>query len=114
MYSTNYPAFLVIQAALALFFLASIAMDVFGFFKARNGASKLTVTRGDKSMAMLYTVYASTLACLYLLVSEISCLESNRVAIISANFLMTTYLFMFSAWFRNSVFFRLAERIKEN
>jgi len=61
-------------------------------------------------MAALYTVYGATIASALVLIDKASGLDGHKVILIVLDFLSVTYLFFFSTWFRNSVFFPLMQR----
>lgn len=65
-------------------------------------------------MAALYTVYGATLGSCLILIDKSTGLEGHRVALIALDFLCVTYVFFFSTWFRNSVFFPLKERVSKD
>lgn len=70
------------------------------------------VTRGDKSMNALHTVYAATIASVLVLVDNSVGLEGHKVILIAVAFSCATYLFYLSVWFRNTVFFPIANRLR--
>ena len=74
----------------------------------------LEAVRSDKSMTALYTVYGATVASLLVLINNASGIDGNKVALIVLNFICVTYVFFFSTWFRNSIFFPLNERVRKD
>lgn len=80
----------------------------------RTATATAEVNRGDISMAAIYTVYGATIASCLVLIDKASGLEGNKVALIALDFICITYLFFFSTWFRNSVFFPLYQRVRKD
>lgn len=72
------------------------------------------VTRGDKSMNAVYTVYGAAIASCLVLIDNAPGLEGHKVALIVIDFLCVTYVFFFSTWFRNSVFFPLMQQVRKD
>ena len=66
---------------------------------------------GEKSMSAIYTVYGTAMASCLVLVSEATGVDGNKVILILLDFVCLTYLFFFSTWFRNSIFFPLKGRV---
>jgi hypothetical protein len=77
-----------------------------------RGGTTATVTRAEKSMNALYTVYGAGMASLLVLTNAATGIEGNRVALIVVDFLCLTYLFFFSTWFRNTWFFPMMQRLR--
>ena len=114
MQNTDIPAVLVVQSLLLLFFLVALVRDT-RIRKAEKSASVgAEVTRGDKSMNALYTAYGASVASSLVLVTNAEGLEGHKVLLIVVPFFCLTYLFFFSTWFRNSIFFPLAQRLRKD
>ena len=102
------------QSAIVLFAIFAIFRDL-QIRKRGQGAEVTTeVIRGEKSMAGLYTVYGATIASALVLIDKASGLDGHKVALIVLDFLSVTYVFFFSTWFRNSVFFPLMQRVHKD
>jgi len=97
---------LVIEAILLFVFALALWKD---HFHETDGT---TVTRGDKSMALLYNIMTGIVMFIYTLAIQLSeALKGNKVLIFVLNSIALIYLFFFSSWFRNSIFFPLMKRI---
>lgn len=72
------------------------------------------VTRGDKSMNALYTAYGAAIASSLVLISNASGLDGHKVILIVIPVVCLTYLFYLSTWFRNSVFYPIARRLRKD
>ena len=80
----------------------------------RGDGISAEVTRGENSMAALYTMYGATVASCLVLIDNACGLEGNKVALIVVYFLCATYVYFFSTWFRNSVFFPLMQHVRKD
>ncbi|MFO1205699.1 MAG: hypothetical protein U1E63_08250 [Burkholderiales bacterium] len=67
----------------------------------------LTVSRGDRSLTWLYFTYATATVACGLAVQVSETIKGHKVAVVVLDYLALTYLFLFNAWFRNSVVFQL-------
>ena len=67
----------------------------------------LTVDRGDRSLTWLYFTYATATVACGLAVQVSETMKGHKVCVIVLDYLAMTYLFLFNAWFRNSVVFQL-------
>ncbi|WP_291323671.1 hypothetical protein [Desulfonatronospira sp.] len=65
-------------------------------------------------MGAIYAVYGAAIASTLVLTDRTEGLEGNTVLFMIINFLCFTYLFFFSVWFRNAVFFRLYRRVQQD
>ena len=108
---TDLYAMAFVQLVLVFFALFAAAKDAHIRILERSAEAKLAIKRGEQSMAALYTVYGAALASCLLLIDKAVGLDGNRVVLIALDFLCTTYVFFFSTWFRNSVFFPLKKRV---
>jgi len=105
---------LLVQMAIILFTIFAIFRD-YQIRKREQGAEATAeVARGEKSMAALYTLYGATIASCLVLINIASGLDGHKVILIVLDFLCATYVFYFSTWFRNSVFFQLMWRIRKD
>jgi hypothetical protein len=105
---------LVIQAAIVLGAGRAFFADVRIRERVKGGALSGEVTRGDKSMAALYTVYGASMASCLVLIDNASGLGGHKVGLITLDFLCLTYVFFLSSWFRNNVFFPLMQRVRKD
>lgn len=80
----------------------------------RTAEATAEVIRGDKSMSVLYTVYGAGIASCLVLIDNASGIDGHKVSLIVIDFLCVTYMFFFSTWFRNSVFFPLMQRVRND
>lgn len=72
------------------------------------------VVRGEISMTYLYTTYGASVAACLVLINLTNVVEGNKVVLIVIDLLCITYLFFFSSWFRNTVFFSLAQKVRKD
>lgn len=105
---------LLVQASIVLFVVWVVFRDVQIRKKEQSAEATAEVVRGEKSMAALYTVYGATIASCLVLIDNASGLEGHKVVLIVLDFLCVTYVFFFSTWFRNSVFFPLLQRVRKD
>jgi hypothetical protein len=80
----------------------------------RTGGVIAVVTRGKGSMTSLYTVYGAAVASILVLINNAYRIEGHKVLLIVVDVSCVTYLFYFSTWFRNSVFFPLLNRVRQD
>ena len=114
MTQTDPIALLVVQVALLLVAVGALLIDLRVRSKAATAEVDVEVRRGDKSMNALYTVYGAALASCLVLIDKAIGIDGNKVVLIILDFVCLTYLFFFSTWFRNSVFFPLAQRVRKD
>lgn len=107
-----------VQLALTLFALFAAVKDAQIRVLERSAEAKvvmkLVVKRGGESMTALYTVYGAAIASCLMLIDNAVGLEGHKVALIALDVLCITYIFFFSTWFRNSVFFPLKRRVSKD
>jgi hypothetical protein len=114
MNSTDPYIMLFVQMAIVLFAILAVFRDYQIRKKEQNAEATAEAIRGEKSMATLYTVYGATIASCLVLIDIASGLDGHKVALIVLDFLCVTYVFFFSTWFRNSVFFPLLHRVRKD
>ena len=102
------------QSAIVLFAVFTVFRDLQIRKREQGAEATPEVIRGEKSMAALYTVYGATIASALVLIDKASGLDGHKVALIVLDFLSVTYVFFFSTWFRNSVFFPLMQRVHKD
>jgi hypothetical protein len=104
----------LIEVALATFAIYAALRDARIRRLDRTAEATAEVTRGEKSMNALYTAYAASIASSLVLVSNAAGIEGHKVVLIVIPFVCLTYLFYFNTWFRNSVFFPIARRLRKD
>jgi hypothetical protein len=105
---------IALQLLLICFSLYSLVRDLRIRSKEKAGGFSAEVVRSDSSMTPVYTVYAAALASCLVLLDKAAGLDGHKVALILLDFVCLTYVFFFSTWFRNAVFFRLADRVRRD
>ena len=95
-------------------FLLSLAMRALIHYREKHGYLSSTVTRGDQSMGTLYTMYGVATVIATLTIDVAEAFKGYKSILILFNYLIITYLFFYSSWFRNVVFFPEINRIKED
>lgn len=103
-----------VQLALIFFALFAAVKDARIRVLERSAEVKAVVKRGDASMTAVYTVYGAAIASCLVLIDNAVGFEGHKVALIALDFLCITYIFFFSTWFRNSVFFPLKRRVSKD
>ena len=81
--------------------------------KTENGFDA-TAIRGDASMNALYVVYGLATGACGLMITETEVLSGHKSLFLLIDYAMLTYLFFFSSWFRNRVFFKALQRINKD
>ena len=113
MNNSDVPIVLVVEALLLLFTLIAIVLDVRIHHREKTSEVSVEVTRGDKSMNALYTAYGAAVASTLVLITNADGLNGHKVVLIVLPFLCLTYLFYLSVWFRNIVFFPIAQKMRK-
>ena len=132
MQSTDLGVVLVAEFVLAALFFIAVAKDVRSF-RPRNDAKVMRgeksmnssnvkygiatdaeVMRGEKSMNSLYVMYGIITVVYSLLVQVADAFEGHKALLIAVDYVELTYLFFFSSWFRNGIFFRMLERVRHD
>ena len=113
MSNSDIPVVFVVETLLLLFTLFAIVRDVRIRVLERTAEVSVDVTRGDKSMNALYTAYGASVASSLALITNADGLDGHKVILIALPFLCLTYLFYLSVWFRNSIFFPLAQKMRQ-
>ncbi len=99
-----------IEVVLLIILMWSLGKDL--VFREHEGGIVASITRGEKSMTLLYNVMTGIVMFVYTLAIQLSeALKGNKVLIFILNSIALIYLFFFSSWFRNSIFFPLMTRI---
>lgn len=99
-----------IEVVLFGIFIIALFMDVI----ERMGSARATAFRGEASMNSLYIMYGIATVVFSLLIQVAPSIDGYRVFLITFNYIFLTYLFFFSSWFRNRLFFPLLGRIRKD
>jgi len=111
---TDTIVFAVTEGTLALAFVIVLAKDILIRHKSKGSGVIAEVRRGEQSMNALYVNFGIATVVFTLIVQACDTLKGNQVLFIVLNYGMLTYMFFFNSWFRNSIFFKLTERIKKD
>ncbi|HEY8587117.1 MAG TPA: hypothetical protein VIL60_10400 [Rhodanobacter sp.] len=104
----------IIETALVLFASSACLRDAHIRRRKRTAEATAEVTRDDKSMNALYTAYGASIVSSLVLITNAAGLEGHKVILIVIPFVCLTYLFYFSTWFRNAIFFPIAWRLRKD
>ena len=113
-YATDFFVICAIESAIFLFAVYAAFCDNRIRRNGRHSVFVAEVIRGEKSMTAIYAVYGASVASMLVLINNASGIDGNKVALIVLNFICITYIFFFSTWFRNSIFFPLNQRIRKD
>ncbi len=113
MTNSDIPIVFVVEGLLLLLTLLALILDIRIRRLEKDAAVSVDVTRGDKAMNALYTAYGASVASSLVLITNADGLDGHKVALIVLPFLCLTYLFYLSVWFRNSVFFPIAQKMRQ-
>lgn len=102
------------ETTLLLTMALACIKDAISQKKAKTSECDVEVSRGDKSMNSLFTVYAASIAASLTLITNAEGVEGHTAILLIAPFASLTYLFFLSSWFRNQVFFPIANRIRKD
>lgn len=105
---------LFLEEILALFTFVCIIKDYVNRALTRRTGFSAEVKRSEQSMNSLYIMYGTITVIYALAVQVAEGFKGYKVLLIFLNYLALTYMFFFSSWFRNRVFFRLLERIRRD
>lgn len=114
MLNTDLYVILVLQLVIILFTLKALCKDKNIRKLKEAGGLSGEVVRGKESMTAIHTMYGATIASFLVLIDNASGVEGNKVLLIVIDFLCTTYLYYFSTWFRNSIFFPLKQKLSKD
>lgn len=103
-----YEIILILIAVFAYF------KDIFRQQKAKTSGCNLEITRGDKSMNSLYVVYAASIAASLTLVTNAERVKGHVAILLIIPLASLTYLFFRNSWFRNTIFFPIANKIRKD
>jgi hypothetical protein len=105
---------LAIETGISLFTLFSFFKDIRIKILENESGVNGVITRAEKTMNALYAAYGSSMASFLVIVTNANGVDGHRVALILVPFICLTYLFYFSTWFRNAVFFPAANKIRKD
>lgn len=114
MENTDPYIMLLIQTIIVLFAGYSLLRDFQIRKQVQGGGVNAEVIRGDKSMGALYAVYGATIASCLVLIDKAMGIDGHKVILIMIDFFCVTYVFFFSSWFRNSIFFPMIQRVRKD
>jgi len=114
MLGSDFIALMIVEGALELLGIVAFCKDGGIRGAEKTGAVNAEITRGEKSMTALYTVYSAATASFLVLIINAVGAEGHRVLLVVVAFGCLTYLFFFSTWFRNRIFFPLKGRIRKD
>lgn len=107
--------FLVIESPLLLMFILAIFMGLSEWIKRRRRKlSYLNVKRGEESMKAIYTGFAICVVFYTTIVQMAIVFNEYKILFHVFNYIVLVYLFFFSSWFRNRIFFKILKRIHKD
>lgn len=108
----NTDAIALILLHVFLFSFSTIAFisDQFETLRKRRGSAQLTAKRGERSLGIIFGIYVSSLTTMLVVLESTNAADGHRVLLMSVDFALITYLFIFNSWFRNRVIFPLKNR----
>jgi len=89
---------ILLQIAIVIFTAFAAFKDSSIRKQEKAGSASATVARGEPSMTALYSMYGATI----------------KVILIVIDFICSTYIYYFSTWFRNTVFFSLKQKVNSD
>ncbi len=114
MQQTDCVALAVVEVTLFGLLIFAFVMDAWVRVKDLSSSAQATVMRGESSMKSLYVMYGIATVVYSLLIQVAPNLDGYRVPLIVLNYISLTYLFFFSSWFRNRLFFPLLGRVRKD
>lgn len=109
-------AIILVQVFLLMLLVPAVCYDTrerVARKKLKSGFSA-TANRGDASMNALYVVYGLVVGAGGVMITEAEAFHGYKSAIMLIDYVILTYLFLFSSWFRNMVFFKMLQRAKKD
>jgi hypothetical protein len=91
------------QWVLASFAVYCFAVDRASKRRAGRGGTTLTVTRGEKSMALFYAAYATVTGVYVALTLQVELAKGYRTPLIVLDTLLSAYVCLFSGYFRGKL-----------
>lgn len=116
---SNLNMFILMEIILLIFFILAIVIPAVNrcniLLEKRKGVTaKSQVNRGEQSMNNLHIFYGVATFLYITVIQMTSDLDKIKIALILVNYCLLTFLFYFSSWFRNSLFFRFVGRIQKD
>lgn len=110
---TDLFIFCIIEGLLILLFIIAFVNDIRIRCKEKTSI-KCQVIRGQESMYALYVSFGASTFVSSLIIQVCEDIIGNKIFFIIINYFFLIYLYFFSSWFRNRLFFRLINRIKRD
>lgn len=104
-------AFLAIESLLLLMFILAIFMGLFEWIKRRRSNLSYKVERGEKSIKAIITGFAGSAVFYTTIVHLAVVFNEYKILFHVFNYIVLGYLFFFSFWFRNRIFFKILKKI---
>ncbi len=111
---TDLFVFVIIEGFLVLLFAFALVADIWNRWKAKTASVTAEVKRAEKSMNALYVNFGIATLVFTLIIQACEALKGNQVLFIVVNYGLFTYLYFFSSWFRNKLFFKLLNRVRKD
>ena len=111
---TDLLVFIITEGFLILLFAFALAADIWNRWKAKTASFTAEAIRGEKSMTALYVNFGIATIVFTLIVQTCEALKGNQVLFIIVNYGLLTYVYFFSSWFRDRLFFKLLNRIRKD
>ena len=111
---TDYFVFIITELTLIFLFLFALGIDLINSCKAKSAGCVADVKRGEKSMNALYVNFGVSTVVFTLIVQTCTAMKGNQASFILINYGVLTYLFLFSSWFRNELFFKFVDRVRKD
>lgn len=87
---------------------------VSAFKNVKKPGNSLSVTRGETSMAFVFSVYGILSIFFASALSVTESFKGYKVFLLLVDYVGLAYLFFFNSWFRNICLFRLRQRVYED
>lgn len=111
---TDLLVFAITEGFLILLFACALLFDIWNRWRDKTSSVTAEVKRGEKSMNALYVHFGISTVVFTLIVQTCEALKDNQVLFIIVNYVLLIYMYFFSPWFRNRLFFRLINRIRKD
>ena len=111
MLNTELYVIFTLQTFVILFTFYVIFKDSGIRKREKNSETSAEMQRGDRSMKMIHGMYLLTVTPIFFLINNVSNIDGYKVILFIINFGCFTYIFYFSDWFRNYVFFPLIKKV---
>lgn len=111
---TDLFVFSIMEGSLLILFMLAIIIDIRNRINVKSASYSAEVIRGEQSMNALHIYFGITTVVFSLIVQTFHGLKGNQILFIFLNYFFLTYLFLFSSWFRNKVFFKFIIHTKKD